>query len=72
MKTALSNPELTNPSQVYGGVGLESGNVSAGNWRWLRCRAEQVAEETAQGWRRAGEGRGHAVGGEVRVGKDQE
>lgn len=51
---------------------MESGNVSAGNWRWLRCRAEQVAEETAQGWRRAGEGRGHAVGGEVRVGKDQE
>lgn len=51
---------------------MESGNVSAGNWRWLRCRVEPVAEETAQGWRRAGEGRGHAVGGWVRIGKDQE
>lgn len=38
MKTALSNTELTNPAQVYGGrgdVGVESGNVSAGVWKRL-------------------------------------
>lgn len=38
VKTAFSNPKLTNPSGVYGGVGVESGSLSAGDWRRLICR----------------------------------
>lgn len=55
MKTELSNPKLTNPSRVYGGVGVESGSISAGDWRRLICRVWQGAEETQQ---RAGEAEG--------------
>lgn len=54
MKTELSNPKLTN-SRVYGGVGVESGSISAGDWRRLICRVWQGAEETQQ---RAGEAEG--------------
>lgn len=80
MKTALSNPELTNPAQVYGGrggVGVESGNVRAGDWKRLRCGGRQLAQESQP---RAGGGlqrieaysrRIGAVGQGPGVGKEQ-
>lgn len=55
VRTALSNPKLTNPSGVYGGAGVESGSISAGDWRRLIRRVWQGAEETQQ---RAGEAEG--------------